>query len=151
MRIRRAERTDADRRRLAAVRRAWAEEDAGRPLEDPGYEERAAAWVAANEHTRIAWLAELDDRPVGMLILVSVERMPEPAAPVSAWGYVHHFVVLAEHRAAGIGRQLMAAALAEADARGWPHLLLNPRPRSLPFYERWGFEPAGEWLARRRR
>ena len=149
--IRLAERTDEDRRRLAAVRRAWAEEDAGGPLEDDGYEERAAAWVAANEDTRTAWLAEIDGVPVGMLILVSIQRMPEPGTPDSGWGYVHHLVVLPEHRDAGVGQRLMAEAVAEAEARGWPHLLLNPRPRSLPFYERWGFEPAGEWLARRRR
>ena len=43
------------------------------------------------------------------------------------------------------------AAVAEAERRGWPHLLLNPRPRSLPFYERWDFEPASAWLARRSR
>lgn len=149
--IRQAERTDADRRKLAAVRRAWAEEDAGGPIDDPGYEDRAAAWVEANEPTRTAWLAEIDGEPVGMLVLVTLERMPEPGEPVSAWGYVHHFVVVPGHRDAGIGQRLMAEAVAAAEARGWPHLLLNPRTRSVPFYERWGFEPAGEWLARRAR
>lgn len=149
--IRRAERNEADRRRLAAVRRAWAEEDAAGPIDDPGYEARAVAWVEANEGTRTAWLAELDGEPVGMLVLVTVERMPEPRTPPSAWGYVHHLVVLPEHRDRGVGGRLLAAAIAEAEARGWPHLLLNPRPRSLPFYGRRGFEPAGDWLARRSR
>jgi GNAT superfamily N-acetyltransferase len=149
--VRRAARSDGDRRRLAAVRRAWAQEDVGGPIDDPGYEDRAAAWVEANERTRTAWLAELDGEPIGMLVLVTVERMPEPGKPPSAWGYVHHLVVLPGHRDAGVGQRLMAAAVAEAEARGWAHLLLNPRSRSLPFYERWGFEPAREWLARRHR
>lgn len=149
--IRRAGPTDDDRRRLARVRRAWAEEDAGRPIDDPGYEDRAVAWVAANEPHRIAWLAEVDDEPVAMLMMVIVERMPQPGTPDSTWGYVHHLVVTPDHRNAGLGAQLLAAAVEEAERRGWPHLLLHPRPRSVPFYERHGFEPAGAWLARARR
>lgn len=137
--IRTAGATERDRRRLAALRRAWAEEDAGGPIDDAGYEDRAIAWVAAHEGTRLAWLAEIDGAPVGMLVLVSVERMPRPGRLGSGWGYVHHF-----------GHQLMAAAVEEADARGWPHLLLDPRPSSVPFYRRWGFTPAEAWLARHR-
>lgn len=149
--VRRVEASDDDRRRLAAVRRAWSEEDAGGPIDDPGYEDRAVAWIAANESHRLSWLAEVGGEPVGMLTMVVVERMPQPGAADSGWGYVHHFVVVPSHRDRGIGHRLMTAAVAEAEARGWPHLLLNPRERSLSFYARWGFEPAGAWLARRRR
>jgi GNAT superfamily N-acetyltransferase len=147
--VRRTAPSDADRRRLVGLRRAWAEEDAGGAIDDPGYEDRAVAWIEANESTRTSWLAEADGAPIGMLVLVTLERMPQPGAPPSAWGYLHHFFVVPEHRNHGVGQELMAAAVAEAERRGWPHLLLNPRPRSMPFYERWGFEPAGAWFARR--
>ena len=77
--MRRAEQTDRDRRALAAVRRMWREEDAGGPVDDPGYEDRAVAWIEANASHRIGWLAEVDGRPVGMLTVIIVERMPQPA------------------------------------------------------------------------
>jgi GNAT superfamily N-acetyltransferase len=41
-----------------------------------------------------------------------------------------------EHRRQGIGRALLARAL--ADAR--PYVVLGPTPESIPFYRRLGFE-----------
>lgn len=146
--IRRAEATDEDRRALAAVRRRWTEEDDGGPIDDPGFEDRAVEWIAANESHRLGWLAELGGAPVGMLTVIIAQRMPQPGRPDSGWGYVHHLVVDPDHRSRGIGAALMDAAVAEARARGWSQLLLHPRPRSVPFYERAGFVPA-DLLVRR--
>lgn len=130
---------DADRLALARLRRAWDEEDAGGPIDDPGYEARAVAWLEANRSHRLAWLAELDGEPVGFLTVVIVDRMPQPGRPDSGWGYVHHFFVVPAHRSAGIGAALLAAAVADARRRGWKQLVLHPRPRSRRFYERHGF------------
>jgi GNAT superfamily N-acetyltransferase len=127
---------------LACLRRAWAQEDAGGPIDDPGFEERAVAWLQANRSHRIAFLAELDAEPVGLLTVVVVERMPQPGRADSGWGYVHHFFVRPGQRSAGIGRALMRAAVADARSRGWQQLVLHPRPKSRPFYERAGFVPA---------
>ncbi len=146
--IRRAEATDADRRALAAVRRRWTEEDDGGPIDDPGFEDRAVEWIAANESHRVAWLAELGGDPVGMLTVIVAERMPQPGRPDSGWGYVHHLVVHPDHRSQGIGAALIDAVVVEAITRGWSQLLLHPRPRSVPFYERAGFVPA-DLLVRR--
>lgn len=134
---------------MAAMRRAWAEEDAGGPIDDPGFEARAVAWIAANESHRLCWLAEDGGEVVGLVTVVVVDRMPEPGRPDSGWGYVHHFFVVPGRRSEGTGRRLIDAAIADADARGWEQLLLNPRPRSRPFYERAGFEPAAHLLIRR--
>jgi GNAT superfamily N-acetyltransferase len=146
--IRRAEATDADRRALAAVRRRWTEEDEGAPIDDPDFEARAAEWIAANESHRIGWLAEVGGEAVGMLTVIIAERMPQPGRPPSGWGYVHHLVVDVAQRGRGVGAALMDAAVAEASARGWSQLLLHPRPRSVPFYERAGFVTA-DLLVRR--
>lgn len=146
--IRRVEATDADRRALARVRRRWAEEDHGGPIDDPGYEDRAVEWIADNESHRLGWLAEVDGVAVGMLTVIVVERMPTPGPPPGGWGYVHHFVVDPAHRDRGLGAALMDAAIGEAEARGWSQLVLHPRPRSVPFYERAGFVPA-DLLVRR--
>lgn len=156
--VRRAGDTDADRRALAALRRAWDEEDAGGPIDDPTFEDRAVAWLAANRSHRLAWLAEVPGEagepsdaaePVGLVTVVIVDRMPQPGRPDSGWGYVHHFFVLPSHRSAGIGAALMDAAVAEAERRGWWQLLLHPRPRSVPFYERAGFVAADHLMVRR--
>jgi GNAT superfamily N-acetyltransferase len=147
--VRRALDDDADRLALAGLRRRWEEEDAGAPIDDPGFEDRAVAWLAANWSHRIAWLAELDGVAVGLVTVVVLDRMPQPGRPDSGWGYVHHFFVVPEQRSSGIGAQLMAAVVAEAESRGWAQLLLNPRPRSRPFYARAGFVPADQLVVRR--
>ena len=142
--MRRSQADDGDRRALAGLRRRWTEEDEGRPLDDAGFEDRAVAWIAANESHRLAWLAEVDAEPVGFVTAVVVERMPQPGRPDSGWGYVHHFFVVPERRSAGIGERLLEAVVTEARARGWGQLVLHPRPRSRPFYERGGFVDAGD-------
>ena len=147
--VRRARDDDGDRRALAGLRRQWDEEDAGTAIEDPGFEDRAVAWLATNWSHRLAWLAELDGVPVGLVTVVILDRMPQPGRPDSGWGYVHHFFVGPDHRSTGIGAQLMAAAITEAESRNWKQLILHPRPRSRPFYERAGFEPADHLLVRR--
>jgi GNAT superfamily N-acetyltransferase len=137
-----AEGTDADRRTMAGIRRRWREEDLGGPVDDPGFEDRAAAWIEANASHRLGWLAELDGEAVGMLTMIIVERMPIPGVGLEGWGYVHHFVVDPAHRNQGIGKALMDAAAEEGRARGWRQLVLHPRERSVPFYLREGFEPS---------
>lgn len=140
--VRRTTPTATDRLALAGLRRRWEEEDHGAPIDDPDFEARAVAWIADNDSHRLCWLAELAGHPVGMLTMVIVERMPHPGRPDSGWGYVHHLYVVPEHRDVGVGAQLLDAAIAEARSRGWGQLVLHPRPRSVPFYERAGFVPA---------
>jgi ribosomal protein S18 acetylase RimI-like enzyme len=44
----------------------------------------------------------------------------------------------------GIGRILVQAFEAEAQARGYPSIVLNARETAVPFYERLGYEVFGE-------
>ena len=140
--------TDEDRRALALVRRGWTEEDDGGAIDDPGFEARAVAWIEDNEAHRLAWLAWDDGTPIGMVVVIVFERMPQPGQADSGWGYVHHLVVLPSHRDRGIGAQLLDAVVDEAERRGWDRLLLHPRERSIPFYERAGFVPGDMFLVR---
>lgn len=146
--VRRARPDDADRRALAALRRRWTEEDAGGPVVDDQFESRAVAWMVANESHRLAWLAEVGRGPVGFVTAVPLERMPQPGRTPSAWAYVHHCFVVPEQRDAGVGRRLLDAVVADGRALGWERLLLHPRDRSRPFYERAGFVVADQWLVR---
>jgi GNAT superfamily N-acetyltransferase len=131
---------------LARLRRAWTEEG-GAASDDPGFEERFAAWCAAEAGRRLTWIAEVDGAPVGMVNLAVFERMPRPGVPSSRWGYLANAFVLAGYRDRGVGRLLLDGLLDHARREGYARVVLSPSPRSVPFYERAGFGPADMLLA----
>lgn len=133
---------------LAGLRRAWVEENAGAPVDDEAYDDAFADWFAREHQHRMTWLAEVDDRPVGMLNLTVFTRMPRPGRAPSRWGYLGNFFVLAGHRGSGIGERLLDACTSYADAEGFVRIVLSPSERSVPLYARAGFGPAGELLLR---
>jgi GNAT superfamily N-acetyltransferase len=126
---------------LGLLRRHWRHERDGVALDaDPGFEQRFADWFAAQlAHGSLAWVAHVDGDAVGMLLMFVHERMPEPDRDPGRWGYIGNVFVLPAHRDAGVGSRLLGAALAHADAHGFARVVLNPSPRSVPFYERAGF------------
>ena len=135
--------TEADAEHLAALRRAWVEELSG-PLDDGGeFERQFAAWYEGERDVRTSWIAFRGDDVVGMLNLTEFRRMPRPGVAPARWGYIANVFVLEAHRDAGIGAQLLDAAVVEAKSRGYARLVLNPSPRSVPFYRRAGFDPSG--------
>jgi GNAT superfamily N-acetyltransferase len=138
---------DADVATIAALRRAWTEEDAGGPIADPGYERAFAAWWATESAHRRHWVAEVAGEVVGMASVVEMRRMPQPGRPPRPWGYVHHVFVLVSHRDAGVGAALLEHLIGECRAAGYTRLVLHPRDRSWPFYERLGFRPADDLVA----
>lgn len=139
--------TDADAPAIAALRRAWTEEDAGAAIPDPGFDEAFAAWWATEAAHRRHWVAEVDGEAVGMASVVEMRRMPQPGRPPRPWGYVHHVFVLASHRGAGIGAALLDLLIADCRAAGHARLVLHPRDRSWSFYERLDFRPADDLVA----
>jgi GNAT superfamily N-acetyltransferase len=139
---------------IAALRRAWTEEQAGAPIEDDDFEAELAEWFAREQHQCVTWLADVGQRPVGMLNLMVFTRMPKPRSAAFGgaarqWGYVANVYVDPEHRNRGIGRALLDEAVAHADARGFARLLLSPSERSVPLYQRAGFAPATSLMVRR--
>lgn len=126
---------------LASLRRRWrAEEDGTAAAAGPGFETRFVRWYADElDRGSRAWIAEVDDTPVGMLYMFVHERMPRPGRRLSRWGYVGNVFVVAEHRGAGVGRALLDRAVAFADDEELVRLVLNPSERSVPLYERVGF------------
>ncbi|MFR9749674.1 N-acetyltransferase family protein [Nocardia sp. 004] len=144
--IRQAE--DRDIQALAQLRRRWSEEQAGRSLEDNGFDEQFAQWYAAESEHRTIFLAEIDSNTVGMVNLTIFERMPRPGQPASRWGYLGNAFVLVEHRCQGIGAALLNALIAYARSRECIRIVLSPTDRSVPFYRRAEFGPATMLLAR---
>ena len=151
VRVRRAGLVDGPA--VAALRRAWTEEQAGGSIEDDGFDAAFAAWFAREHDQRVTWLAEDGGTAVGMLNLLVFTRMPRPQAAGAAprpgqWGYVANVYVDRGHRDAGIGRALLEAAVAFSDEQGFARLVLAPSERSVPFYERAGFGPATSLMVR---
>jgi GNAT superfamily N-acetyltransferase len=144
----------ADVPAVAALRRAWTEENAGAPVDDDGFDAAFADWFEREAQQRLTWMAEVASRPVGMLNLLVFTRMPRPrprdAAPArpGQWGYVANVYVEAGSRGAGVGRALLDAAVTHADEHRFARLVLSPSERSVPFYERAGFAPATSLMLR---
>jgi GNAT superfamily N-acetyltransferase len=132
--------------RLAGLRRAWVEENAGAEVPDPGYDEAYEAWWQREYDRRVSWVAELEGEPVGMLNMCVFTRMPAPGRLHSQWGYLANLFVLAGHRNGGIGAQLLADCLAFAREQKFVRVVLSPSERSVPFYLRAGFRAAADEL-----
>jgi GNAT superfamily N-acetyltransferase len=133
--------TDRDAGALAMLRRAWNEENAGGPIDDPDFEATFLAWWEAERETRTFFLVEIDDVAVGMANVKRYRRMPTAGRHAGCWGYVGNVFVLEAHRNAGVGEALMNRLVAWARDEQLAHLRLAPSPRSQPFYERLGFLP----------
>jgi GNAT superfamily N-acetyltransferase len=72
--------------------------------------------------------------------------VPGPAAWTRLAGHLQSVYVLPEHRNAGVGAALVAAALDAARARGFDYVIVHPSERSFPLYRRAGFGPTGAVL-----
>jgi len=71
-------------------------------------------------------------------------RRPREAGHV----VVELFAVDAASRGRGVGRALLDALLARADARGWVVHLETTRPENVAIYARFGFQPVGAPIVR---
>jgi GNAT superfamily N-acetyltransferase len=120
---------------IASLRSLWS---AG-PEEDPDFERRLAAWLAAEGDRRTTWLATLGESPVGMASVFEYRRMPRPGHPDSRWGYVGNMFVREDFRNRGIGSALLTTIIAAADERCYARLVVSPGARALPLYRRAGF------------
>lgn len=142
------EATDVDVPAIQFLRRAWLEEDVGGPVDDPEYETAFSRWWDRERGHRRHWVAEVDGEVVAMVSVVTISRMPQPGRRPSEWGYVHHMVVRPDRRHEGVGTALLSAAMEGCRAAGFEQLLLHPRERSRPFYERLGFVAVGDAFLR---
>lgn len=137
----------ADVDALIALRQAWTDEQRG-PRADPDLAQPFWTWFEAESRVRTFWLAEVDGVAIGMVNLATFTRMPAPGMDAGAWGYLGNMFVLPEHRDRGVGRLLLGALVAHADASGLERVVLSPSERSVPFYRRAGFDPAHQLLLR---
>jgi GNAT superfamily N-acetyltransferase len=105
------------------------------PGELPAY----AEWIAAHSETHLPFVAEVDGRVVGSAWLHVADRVPAHGSFHRRYGDVQSVMVAEEHRGRGLGAELMAAILAEAETRGLSHVTVHSGRRAVDFYARNGF------------
>ena len=143
------EATWADREAVAAMRRAWTEEHAGRTVPDDDFQERFDAWLEREQDQRVTWLAEVDGAAAGMLNVLVFSRMPRPGQEgPSRWAYLANFWVHPDLRGSGVGTRLLETCTSWCDAGGLVRIVLSPTERSVPLYARAGFRPATDLMLR---
>lgn len=103
---------------------------------------RAVPWMAGRlgEATNWrCWVAEDGGTIVGHLWLQLIEKIPNPAAELEWHGYITNVFVHPEARGAGIGAELIEAALRLCREKGVDSVILWPTARSRTLYARHGF------------
>jgi GNAT superfamily N-acetyltransferase len=123
------------------------EQDATPPVIDkPAFLEECRAFLREGLASGrwVCWVAEVDGRIVSNLFLQIVPKLPRPARPRDAWGYVSSVYTDPSRRGQGIGAEVLKAALRWAKERDLELLILWPSPASRGFYERAGFKDENE-------
>jgi len=137
--------TAADTDVIARLRGEWTTEN-GNPADEPGFEQRLAAWIEAEGGRRLIWLADVADSVIFMLNLAVFTRMPRPGQQPSRWGYIANVYVQPAHRNASVGAALLQAALEYSQSQRFARLVLSPSRESVPFYLRAGFVPSASLM-----
>lgn len=150
---------DRDRAGLWALKRAFelelggGDDDraaayAGKLTE--GYRERYLDWVAAcvDESRDCLVVAAADGELVGYAFL-----LPESLAMIWDAAVLNEIYVASAHRGSGLADRLLEAVLELAETQALPmdRVVLDVSPandRAVAFYERHGFEPWGDLVAR---
>jgi len=118
----------------------------GEPVEtQQEFVERATAWLAHRLElgSWTGWLAVEQEQPVGLVLVHLVEKVPNPVVEPESLGYVSSLYVRPERRDRGVGDALLRAAVDFCRQHGVDTVVLWPSPRSVPLYERHGFQRSG--------
>ncbi len=90
----------------------------------------------------VAWIAVLDDVPVGCACALFWTRLPYPEGSVHA--EIAGIYVAPHARGRGLASELTREVVATARARGVRKTVLHPTPRAAPLYRRLGFVDGNE-------
>ena len=112
----------------------------------PTRADEVTAWFRErlDEPTTAAWIAEVDGAPIGYVLAFFHERGENPFRRPRRWCEIDQIAVDPARRRRGIGRALVAAALAEATKRGMREVELSSwafNTDAHAMFRQLGFEP----------
>lgn len=87
------------------------------------------------------WVADDGNRLTGCVCVRVIRKIPKPNKLEDRLGYVTNVYMQPDSRNARHGTQLLAKAIDWARENGIGELMVFPSERSVPYYERQGFEP----------
>jgi GNAT superfamily N-acetyltransferase len=113
----------------------------GKPPWDPSAVRQAnERWL--EEHMDgdfVAWLAEIDDLPVGTAAILWYPHPPGPRSLIGLEAYVLNVYTKPKFRRRGVARALIARVIADARAVGVRRIWLRSSREGRPLYEELGF------------
>ncbi|WP_322411017.1 GNAT family N-acetyltransferase [Microbacterium invictum] len=138
LRIRIADPHDAIQ--LAILKESWSNLDCpATEAELAEFAEELRRWMQERNDAVTCAVAELDGILIGMAWLVVFERVPDIYDTRRLTGDIQSVFVQQGHRSRGIGKQLVRALTATADALGIPQITVSANAPSAPMYEALGF------------
>lgn len=146
--VRRADAGDAHD--LARLKIEWAGLDLSPSSQEVDeFADALSTWIKRQGDSLVVEVAVADDHIVGMAWMVLFERAPDFTDRHRLTADIQSVYVSPVHRNRGIGRRLVDALCDASDARGVPRTLVTASIRSVPLYERSGFESSPLLLQRR--
>lgn len=103
-------------------------------------------WRGLDAGTWAHWLVGEDGTVLAHMAVQVNEGVPRPCIARDRWGWLTDCYTIPAERNQGHGASLLEAIREWARTQELDLLLVSPSDRSVPFYRRAGFEPAGEWL-----
>lgn len=135
--------TPADAGRLALLRYEFRTALAPATESPEAFVARCEAWMGARLSAPTpwsCWIAEASERAVGMVWLMTLEKLPNPVAEPERHGYVSSLYVRPEDRSHGLGSDLLRTCLRACKAQRCDAVFLWPTVRSRSLYLRHGFD-----------
>jgi GNAT superfamily N-acetyltransferase len=131
---------------LAELRYAFRSEMAAPTEPETQFLERVTRWLANRLEGGVwtGWIACAPGKPVGLVLVQLIEKVPNPAPEAENIGYVSSLYVRPRWRGRGIGGRLLTTALEFCRRSEVDNVVLWPSPRSVPLYQRHGFRSVGE-------
>ena len=148
MEYRLADMNDADR--LADLRWQHKAEESDLDVED---REEFIKFCSDYLRTRLqqddgfhCWVAVENRLIVSHIYIVTVKKVPKPEKYGGVWGYTTAVYTTPEYRNQGVGTMLMKNTKQWCKKQNFELLIVWPSERSVPFYERAGFDSKNDIL-----
>ena len=135
--------TPADAETLARMRYAFRASLGSAVEDEASFVARAMSWMAQRladaDGAWRCWVVVHEGDIAGHLWLQTIEKIPNPVVELERHAYITNVFVDEALRGAGIGQQLMDAALTFCREQGVDSVILWPTSRSRTLYARNGF------------